>query len=84
MFGMGAFFQNLASTWEDFNLEIELACPKSEILHLKQRIDSKTALRVGDLPVALETNPEVRRQLEFDLSWVTGDKPLTIERSPFG
>jgi hypothetical protein len=46
-------------------------------------LKEKAVMVLRDM-LTTETNPEVRRQLEFDLSWVTGDKPLTIARSPFG
>jgi len=46
-------------------------------------LKEKAVMVLRDL-LTTETNPEIRRQLEFDLSWVTGNKPLTIARSPFG
>src|SRR6185312_12239438 len=47
-------------TNEDFNFEIKFSGPELEILGLKERVNAKSALRVSDRVVRLETNPEVR------------------------
>jgi HEAT repeat protein len=45
-------------------------------------IKAKAIMALREL-AATEANPEVRQQLEFELSWVTGHKALTITPSSF-